>query len=77
MICQIRQGIRKPGRLLKIYSKRKSLVSWDCYPVPRNLVHCLVRKAMINYTIKLNQALSDPATSSKKWWGIVKSLYAN
>ena len=77
MTCQIRQGISKPDRLLKIYSKRKSLVFWDCYPVQRNLVLCLVRKANINYTIKLNQALSDPATSSKKWWGIVKSLYPN
>ena len=77
MTGQIRQSIRKRDRLLKIYSKRKSLLSWGRYRVQRNLVVCLVRKAKINYNIKINQALSDPAISSKKWWGIVKSLYGN
>ena len=77
MTGQIRQGIRKRDRLLKIYSKRKSPVSWDRYRVQRNLVVCLVWKAKINYNIKINQVLSDPAISSKKWWGIVKSLYGN
>ena len=74
MTGQVRQGIRKRDRLLKIYSKRKSPVSCDQYRVQRNLVVCLFRKAKINYNIKNNQAHSDPATSSKKWWGIVKSL---
>ena len=77
MTGQIRQGIRKRDRLLKIYSKRKSPVSLDRYRVQRNLVVCLVRKAKINYHIKINQALSDPSISSKKWPGIVKSLYGN
>ena len=74
MTGQIRQSIRKRDRLLKIYSKRKSLISWDRYRVQRNLVVCPVRKANIIYNIKINQALSDPAISAKKWWGIVKSL---
>ena len=77
MTGQIRQGIRKRDRLLKIYSKRKSPVSLDRYRVQRNLVVCLVRKTKINYHIKINQALSDPSISSKKWRGIVKSLYGN
>ena len=77
MTGQIRRSIRKRDRLLKTYSKRKLLVSWDRYRVQRNLVVCLVRKAKINYNIKINQTLSDPAISSKKWWGIVKSLYGN
>ena len=69
MTGQIRQSIRKHDRLLKIYSKHKSLLSWDRYRVQRNLVVCLVRKAKFIYNIKINQALSDPAISSKKWWG--------
>ena len=77
MTGQIRRSILKHDRLLKIYSKRKSLVSWDRYCVQRNLVVCLVRKAKIKYNIKINQAVGDPAISSKKWWGIVKSLYGN
>ena len=35
----------------------------------------LVRKAKINYNIKTNQALIVTCNSSKKWWGIEKSLY--
>ena len=77
MTGQIHRSICKHDRLLKIYSKRKSLVSWDHYRVQRNLVVCLLRKVKINYNIKINQALSDPAIFSKTWWGIVKSLYGN
>ena len=37
MTGQIRQGICKRDHLLKIYSKRKSPVSWDRYRVQRSL----------------------------------------
>lgn len=43
----------------------------------RNMVARLIRSAKINYSTKLNPALSDPLTSAKRWWGIVKSLYGN
>ena len=74
---QIRKAVQKRDRLLKTYSKYKSPTSWDRYSVQRNLVVSLVRKAKINYNTKTNQALSDPAISSKKWWRIVKSMHGN
>ena len=77
--CQIRKAVQKRDRLLKTYSKSVNHrpTSWDCYRVQRNLVVSLVRKAKINYNTKTNQALSDPAISSKKWWCITKSIYDN
>ena len=68
---QIRKAVRKRD------SKYKSPTSWDRYLVQRNLVVSLVRKAKINYNTKTNQALSDTAISSKKWWRIVRSMYGN
>ena len=73
MTGQIRKAVRKRDRLLKTYSKYKSPTPWDRYRVQRNLVVTPVRKAKINYNTKTNQALSDPAICSKKWWRIVKS----
>ena len=32
----------------------------------------LIRSAKINHSAK-----SDPVTSAKRWWGIVKSMYGN
>ena len=67
-----------PTRASRAWKPRyKSPTSWDCYRVQRNLVVSLVRKAKINYNTKTNQALSDPAISSKKWWRIAKSMYGN
>ena len=77
MTGHIRTAVRKRDRLLKTYSKYKSPISGDGYRVQRNLVVSLVRKAKNNYNTKTNQALSDPAISSKKWWRIVKSMYGN
>ena len=77
MTGQIRKAVRKRDRLLKTHSKYKSPTSWDRYRVQRNLVVSLVRKAKINYNTKTNNALSDPAIYSKKWWCIVKSMYGN
>ena len=42
----------------------------------KNMVR-LIRSAKINYSAKLNLPLSDPLTSAKRWWGIVKSIYGN
>ena len=79
MTGQIPKAVQKRDRLLKTYSKSVNHrpTSWDSYRVQRNLVVSLVRKAKINYNIKTNQALSDPAISSKKWWCITKSIYGN
>ena len=79
MTGQIRKAVQKRDRLLKTYSKSVNHrpTSWDCYRVQRNLVVSLVRKAKINYNTKTNQALIDPAISSKKWWCITKSIYGN
>ena len=77
MTGHICKAVQKRDRLLKTYSKYKSPTSWHRYSVQRNLVVSLVRKAKINYNTKTNQALSDPAISSKKWWRIVKSMYGN
>ena len=73
MTGQIRLASRKRDRLLKIYPRFKLSVSWDRYRVQRNLVVSFNRKTKINYNIKINQALSDPAIPSKKWKGVVKS----
>ena len=77
MTGHICKAVQKRDRLLKTYSKYKSPTSWHRYSVQRNLVVSLVRKAKINYNTKTNQALSDPAISSKKWWRIVKSMHGN
>ena len=79
MTGQIPKAVQKRDRLLKTYSKSVNHrpTSWDCYHVQRNLVVSLVRKAKINYNTKTNQALLDPAISSKKWWCITKSIYGN
>lgn len=77
MSNEIRRSIRKRNRLLKIYSRTKSMHSWERYRVQRNLVVSLIRVAKRNYDIKLNQILCDPQTSAKKWWGLVKSAYGN
>ena len=79
MTGQIPKAVQKRDRLLKTYSKSVNHrpTSWDCYRVQRNLVVSLVRKAKFNYNTKTNQALLDPAISSKKWWCITKSIYGN
>ena len=35
----------------------------------------LIRSSKRQYYANLNNKLQDPDTNSKKWWGIVKSLY--
>ena len=75
MSSNIRKAIRKRNRLLKIHSKRNSLSSWEKYRSQRNFTTALIRSSKKQYYAKLNNKLQDPNTSSKKWWGIVKSLY--
>ena len=44
-------------------------------PVSKEFPTALIRSSKNQYYAKLNNKLQDPNTSSKKWWGIVKSLY--
>ena len=57
-----------------MYSRCLSSVSWDRYRARRNFVVNFVRKAKINFNIKIYQALDDPAISSKTWWGMEISV---
>ena len=54
MTGQMCLAIRKsdPDRLLEIYSRCKSPVSWHRYHAHRNLVISFVRKAKTNFNIK-------------------------
>lgn len=71
----IRRAIRKRDRLLKVYTRYKCPSKWENYRVQRNLVVHLIRKAKLDYNHKINEQLSNPITSAKKWWNIVKSFY--
>ena len=72
---KVRGAIRKRNRLLKIYSRLKSPASWEKYRIQRNYTSSLMRHSKKIYYENLNSKLSDPTICSKKWWGIVKSLY--
>jgi hypothetical protein len=37
----------------------------------------LIRKAKLDYQQKTNELLSNPETSTKKWWNVEKSLYGS
>ena len=71
----VRKAIRKRNRLLKVHTKRNSLSSWEKYWSQRNFTTALVRSSKSQYYANFNNKLQDPDTSSKEWWGIVKSLY--
>ena len=71
----IRQAIRKRNRLLKIYTEKRTRVSWERYKQHRNATTTLIHSNKMNYFLKLNDRLQDSSISSKSWWGIVKSLY--
>ena len=77
MSNEIRRAIRKRDRLLRVYSRVKLDCAWERYRVQRNTVVSLIRLTKMNYNSKINQALSDPLISAKRWWGIVKSMYGN
>ena len=77
MTNSIRCLIRKRDRLLKAYSRVKTAANWKRYRTHRNLVVAKIRLAKVTYDAKISQVLSDPLTSAKKWWGIVKLTYAN
>ena len=64
--------MNKRSRILKNFSKNKSLFNWEKYRVQRNLVVSLIRKAKLDYDYKTNEMLSNPNTSPKKWWNLVK-----
>ena len=71
----VRKAIRKRNRLLKIHTIRNSSSSWEKYRSQRNFTTALIRSSKRQYYANLNNKLQDPDTSSKQWWGIVKSLY--
>ena len=71
----VRKAIRKRNRLLKIHTIRNSSSSWEKYRSQRNFTTALIRSSKRQYYSNLNIMLQDPDTSSKQWWGIVKSLY--
>ena len=72
---KVRGALRKRNRLLKIHSRLKSPASWEKYRIQRNYTSTLIRYSKKTYYENLNLKLSDPTIWSKKWWGIVKSLY--
>ena len=61
--------------LLKIHTNRNLLSSWEKCRSQRNFTTALIKFSKNQYYAKLNNKFQDPNTSSKKWWGIVKSLY--
>ena len=71
----IRRAIRRRNRLFKIHVKKRTGTSWDRYRQQRNLTTSLIRSNKKKYFSNLNERLQDSSTSSKSWWGIVKSLY--
>ena len=71
----IRRAIRRRNRLFKIHVKKRTGTSWDRYRPQRNLTTSLIRSNKKKYFSNLNERLQDSSTSSKSWWGIVKSLY--
>ena len=71
----VRKAIRKRNRLLKIHTIRNSSSSWEKYRSQRNFTTALIRSSKRQYYSNLNIMLQDADTSSKQWWGIVKSLY--
>ena len=72
---KVRGAIRKRNRLLKIHSRLKSPASWEKYRIQRNYTSSLIRHSKKIYYENLNSKLSDPTICSKKWWGIIQSLY--
>jgi hypothetical protein len=72
MNSKVRKAIRKRNRLLKKYSRLKTSAYWEKYRVPRNYTTTLIRSNKAHYYANLNNKLQE--VSSKKWWGIVKSL---
>ena len=77
MTNSIRSFIRKLDHLLKAFSRVKTAANWKRYRTHRNLVVAKICSAKVTYDAKINQVLSDPSTSAKKWWGIVQSTYGN
>ena len=77
MNSKIRNAIRKRNRLLKFYCRRKNSITWERYRLQRNLAMTLIRSCKAKYFEKLNTKLQDPKLGTKKWWGIVKSLYGS
>ena len=75
MNSKVRKAIRKRNRLLKNHSRLKTSASWEKYRVQRNYTTTLIRSNKALYYVNLNNKLQEPEVSSKKWWGIVKSLY--
>jgi hypothetical protein len=71
----IRRAMRKRNRLLKKFSNLKTSLNWQKYREQRNLVVNLVRNAKKDHNKKINSLLSNPSTSVKKWWNIIKSYY--
>ena len=76
MAGQIRLAKCKRDRLLNIYPRFKSPVSWNRYRAQGYLVVTFVRKGKIIYNIKIKQALSDHAIPSKTWWGVKCECYS-
>ena len=71
----IHRAMRKRNRLLKKFSNLKTSLNWQKYREQRNLVVNLVRNAKKDHNKKINCLLSNPSTSVKKWWNIIKSYY--
>ena len=71
----IRKSIRKRDRLLKLNSRYKTVSTWERYKQQRNLTTSLIRSRKMEYYKNLNLKLQDPNLGSKKWWGLVKSIY--
>ena len=71
----ILRAMRKRNRLLKKFSNFKTSLNWQKCREQRNLVVNLVRNAKKDHNKKINSLLSNPSTSVKKWWNIIKSYY--
>ena len=75
MNCDVRRAIRKCDRLLKAYCKNRSLLSWDRYRCQHTFTTSLLKFNKSRYYSDLKIKLSDSNIGSKKWWGLIKSIY--
>lgn len=75
MNATVRRAINKRNRLFKAYSKNKTVRRWNKYRIQRNGVVNLIRNAKQTCKNKTNELLSNPLTSAKTWWKLVKLYY--
>ena len=61
--------------MLRKYNKKKLPGDWNLYKTQHNLTVSIIQKEKASYYAKLNAMLSNPKISTKKWWGVVKSIY--